>query len=195
MLLWSLKHLEKRRHKGGQVIINEPTSTQEIISSPFIKKSFEDAGCLSFFQKIEQLRFHDQMTSAFATKLRRDKVTIPRVDFTVWRKIISIATWIPNTREIWFKKRDIDLQSYKMYLKTPYKTSPKHVFPFRHLLDRYAPIMKWIMKYFTCEGRYSRLYQCNMRFLMHFIGVKQLNLPYYLYRSLTKMTEKVQNMG
>jgi len=49
------------------------------------------------------------------------------------------------------------------------------------------------MKYFTCEGRYSRLYSYHIRLLMHFTKVKMLNLPYYLYRSIDKMSYVVQN--
>jgi len=137
---------EQKRHGGGHVIKYEPTSTQEIFSSSFIRKSFEDAGCLTFCKRIEQLKFHDQLNSAFSTKLRKDKVTIAGVEFTVSRKIISTTTGIPNTGEIWFKKEDIDIQNYTMYLKAPYKTTPKHVFPFRHLQERYDPLMKFIMK-------------------------------------------------
>jgi len=43
------------------------------------------------------------------------------------------------------------------------------------------------MKYFTCEGRFSRLYK------YHVTGVKTLNLSYYLYKILAKMEEKVQH--
>ena len=43
------------------------------------------------------------------------------------------------------------------------------------------------MKYFSYEGRYSRLYSYHVRLLMHFTRVKMLNLPYYLYRSIEKM--------
>lgn len=76
---------------------------------------------------------------------------ISSIEFILSMEVISTTIGIPNIGETWLKKRDIDLQSYKMYLKPPYKTTPKHVFPFRYLLDRYAPLMRLIMKYFTCE--------------------------------------------
>ena len=55
--------------------------------------------------------------------------------------------------------------------------------------------MKMIMRCFTCEGRFSRLYQYHIRLLMHFTIVKPLNLPHYLYRSILKMIKKVQIKG
>lgn len=88
---------KQKRNKGGKVIRYEPTPTQEIISSPFIKKSFKDASCLAFCQRIEQLMFHDKLTSSFATKLRMDKVTMAGIEFTLLREVISTATGILNT--------------------------------------------------------------------------------------------------
>lgn len=95
---------EKERHRGGQVIRYEPTSTQEILSSPFIRKSFEDASCLVFYQRIEQLKFHDKLTSAFATKLRRDKVTIAGFEFVVSRKIISTTQGLQTMEKLGSRK-------------------------------------------------------------------------------------------
>lgn len=122
-------------------------------------------------------------------------MTIDGLVFTISAETIAATTRIPNTGELCFKKRDLDLENYKMYLKPPYKTAPKHISPSRDLLERYAPIMKIIMKYFTCDGRFSRLYQYHVRLLMHFTYVKVLKLPHYLYRSIVKMVEKVLRLG
>ena len=138
-------------------------------------------------QKVEELGFREKLTSTFATSLRRDKVTIAGLVFTLSAESISIATRIPNNGETWLKCRDIDLENYKMYLKPSYKADPKCIFPFKCLLEMYAPLMKMIMKYFTREGRFSRLYQYHVRLLMHFTSVEALNLPHYLYRSMVKM--------
>lgn len=173
----------------------ELTSAHDIMSSPSLKKSFQDVACLAFCQNIEELRFNDKLTSTFSTRLRRDKVTIDGVVFTLLVDTIATATGIPNTGELWFKNKYLDLENYKMYLKPPYKTARKHISPFRHLLDKYAHLMKMIMKYFTCEGRFSILYEYHVRLLMHFTGVKVLNLPYYLYRSMVKMGKKVHRLG
>lgn len=80
-----------------------------------------------------------------------------------------------------------------MFLKPQCKESPSHGFPSRKLLDKYNPLMKIIMKYLTCEGGFNRLYQYHIILLMHFTSKKPLNLPNYLFRSLVKMTKKVQS--
>ena len=75
------------------------------------------------------------------------------------KDIIAQATCIPNQGEIWVKGMELDLEHNKMFLKPQYKDSPSHIFPSKHLLDKYIPLMKTIQDYFTCEGRFSKLYQ------------------------------------
>ena len=135
------------------------------------------------------------MTSLFATNFKKDKTTIVGVDFTIFTDVIATDTCIPNHGEIRFKGMDLDIENYKVFLKPHYKNNPTHIFPFIRLLDRYAPLMKMIMKYFTCEGRFSRMYKYHIRLLMHFTSIKPLNLPRYLFISLVKMIEKVQRKG
>jgi len=45
-------------------------------------------------------------------------MTIIGFQIILSRKLISTATGILDTGEIWFKREDLDLQNYKMYLKT-----------------------------------------------------------------------------
>ena len=75
--------IDKRKHKGGHIIRYSPTRVQDIMASPFLKKSFQDAGCLAYCQKIEEFGFSDKLIRTFATSLRRDKVTIVGVVFTL----------------------------------------------------------------------------------------------------------------
>ena len=88
---------------------------------------------------------------------------------------------------------DIDLEDYKLFLKPHAREKLGYIFPFRHLLNIYDPLMRLIMKYFTCEGRFSRLYRYHIILLMHFTSTKPLDLPHFLYKSLLRITEKVQS--
>lgn len=113
------------------------------------------------------------------------------VIFTISIEIIAAATRVPNKGEIWIKNLDLGLQNYKPFIKGHYRHNIKKVFPFAQPLEKFAPLMRVIMKYFTCEGRFSIFYKYHVIFIMHFTGVKPLNLAYYLYKSLAKMEEKV----
>lgn len=53
-------------------------------------------------------------------------------------------------------------------------------------------MMKIIMKYFTCEGIFSRLHTYHIRLLMHFTRVRMLKIPYFLFRNIEKMAYIVQ---
>ena len=77
-------------------------------------------------------------------------------------------------------------------MKPAYKNECKAIFPFSPLFNSYAPLMKVIMKYFTCEGRYSRVYSYHVRLLMHFTRTHLLNIPFLLCRSIEKMASFVQ---
>jgi hypothetical protein len=52
--------------------------------------------------------------------------------------------------------------------------------------------LKIIRRYFTCEGRFDRVYPYHIRLLMHFTGKNTLNLPFFLCQSLGKMADNVQ---
>lgn len=66
------------------------------------------------------------------------------------------------------------------------------VFPFRFLKDEYVPLMRLIMRYFTCEGRFSRLFFYHIRVLMHFTRVQMMNIPFFMCRNIEKMVPLVQ---
>ena len=66
------------------------------------------------------------------------------------------------------------------------------VFPFRFLKDEYAPLMKLIIRYFSCEGHFSHLYAYHIRLLMHFTRVWLMRIPYFMYRNIERMTFLVQ---
>jgi len=53
-------------------------------------------------------------------------------------------------------------------------------------------LLKVIQICFTCEGRFNMVYAYHIRLLMHFKGLKALNLPYFLHISLGKMAGKIQ---
>ena len=48
--------------------------------------------------------------------------------------------------------------------------------------------MRLIIRYFSCEGFFSRLYAYHIRILMHFTRVKFMNIPYFMYQNIKRMT-------
>jgi hypothetical protein len=82
----------------------------------------------------------------------------------------------------------------KDFLKPEYQTDnlSKGV-PRSHLVEEFDKMLKIIQRYFTCEGRFNTLYQYHIRLLLHFTGKDEMNIPFYLLRSIGKMSDRVQS--
>ena len=132
------------------------------MASPLTVPCFKHVGCFNFCEILQQIQYHPMLTRLFITNIHDRQVTLARVTFTMSTNAIAVATRIPNAGEKWFKQGNLDHSYYEKYLKPRYKDDKKSIFPFSHLLDRYVPMMKIIMKYFTCEGRFSRLYSYHI---------------------------------
>jgi hypothetical protein len=65
--------------------------------------------------------------------------------------------------------------------------------PRSQLIEQFDKILKIIRRYFTCEGRFNTLYQYHIRLLLHFTGKVEMNIPYYLLRSIGKMSNMIQS--
>ena len=141
--------------KGGKIIIYEPATIKYLMASPLTVSCFKHVGCFEFCEKVQKSQYHPMLTRLFITNLHDRQVTLAGVTFDMSTNAISTATGIPNVGEKWFKQGNLDLSYYEPYLKPRYKDDKKTIFPFSHLLDQYVPMMKIIMKYFTCEGRFS----------------------------------------
>jgi len=64
------------------------------------------------------------------------------------------------------------------FLKPEYKNQKIGAsIPREYVLEPYEKILRVIRKYFTCEGRFDRVCQYNIRILMHFIRKIPLNIP------------------
>jgi hypothetical protein len=61
------------------------------------------------------------------------------------------------------------------------------------VIEQFDRILKIIQIYFTCEGRFKTLYHYHIILLLHFIGNIEMNVPYYLLRSIGKMSDRVKS--
>jgi len=117
-----------------------------------------------------------------------EELSFPLSDVT-----ISATTEIPLHEEQWFKSMLLDMVNYKYFLKPRHKNKEYGAIVLReYLLEPYRKLLKVIQRYFTCEGIFGRVYQYHFRLFMHFTGKSPLNLPFYLFRSISKMEDKVQ---
>ena len=135
---------------------------------------------------------HPPLTQLFCLRLQGKNVHLAGLDFFLTPRLVSRATKIPYLSEKWFKQAYLNLDHYKPFLKLEHQDACQAIFPFSHLLSSYAPLMRVIMKYFTCEGRYSWIYSYHIRLLMHFKRTQLLNLPFFLCNNIDKISSLVQ---
>lgn len=148
----------RRPHKGGKRIKEEPSSLRELQACPFSLSCFRYQSCFSFCEMVERVKSHHELARLFVTHLDNNEVHLAGVTFTLSPTVISKATSIPNVGEKWNKGQYIDREYYEPCIKAKYHNKLSRVFPFKFLENRFAPLMKIIIKYFTYEGRFSRLY-------------------------------------
>jgi hypothetical protein len=111
----------------------------------------------------------------------------------VSEETIVVSTEIPIQGEKWFKGIPLDLIFSIDFIKPKYKKQKfGATIPRECILDHFEKLLRVVQRYFTCEGIFDRVYQYHIRLLMHLTGKNPLNLPFYLYRSLGKMVDKVQ---
>jgi hypothetical protein len=60
------------------------------------------------------------------------------------------------------------------------------------MLEGFDNMLKFIQKYFTCEGRFNTVSQYHIRLLLLFTRKEIMNLPLYVFRSIGKVVDRVQ---
>jgi hypothetical protein len=69
------------------------------------------------------------------------------------------ATDIPSLGEIWFKGMPLDSIFYIDFLKPIYRSQNiGATIPREYVLEPYEGLLRVIQRYFTCEGRFDRVY-------------------------------------
>ena len=183
--------MERKEHRSGKCQRTEPEGLDIALRDEGVKKAFKDAGCWNFCKKLQG--GHAQVTKEFALNFTRLNSKIAMLEVKVSPEAISAVTEIPRGREEWFKNFKFDMNPCKEFLKEAYVNEDltKEV-PRNYVKEHYALLLTCIQKYLTCEGRYNKVYSYHFKLLLHFTGKVSIDIPFYLFRSLSKMCDKVQ---
>jgi hypothetical protein len=115
------------------------------------------------------------------------------LEFEFSEQSISLAIEILDSGQKWFKSMSLNSYFSEEFLEPKYQGDnlSKGV-PRIHMLEYFEKILRVIQRYFTCEGRFNMVYQYHITLLLHFTGKDSMNLPFDLFRSTGKMSDKVQ---
>ncbi len=133
------------------------------------------------------------MTKEFALHFTGTNTKIGILNLQISPEIIALVTKIPRGQDVWFKNFRFDMEPCKVFLKPEFaETNLTKAIPRNYVKETYANLLFNIQHYFTCEGRYHKVYSYHLKLLLHFTGMISLDLLFFLYRSITKMADKVQ---
>jgi hypothetical protein len=181
----------KKAHKGGKIVRTKPVDMRLFDTEPMAREMFQREGCLSFCQNMQ--RGHPEVEKQFALNFDGKKTRVGDLEFEVTETSISAATGIPISGENWFKAMVLCSPFVKDLFKPEYRINELSQSMSRNqLIDQFDRMLKIIQRYFTCEGRFNTLYHYHVRLLLHFTGKVKMNVPYYLLRSIGKMSDRVQ---
>jgi hypothetical protein len=177
--------------KGGTLLRKKLNDITYLEAHLEIFQMFKDGGYYRFCEKLQ--RFHQGVAEALALTFDGAKAKVGTIEVQVDEAIVAAATEMPRTGERWFKSTTTKDIEFRSYLKLEHKCiTLKKDIPRSYLEEKWQHLLKAIQVYITCEGRYSRVMFYHFKLLNHFTGRCPLNLPFYLHKSLTKMTHQVQ---
>ena len=85
------------------------------------------------------------------------------------------------------------MQDCKEFIKKEHsEIDLTNAIPRSFMKENYENLLMIIQKYFTCEGRFQMVYSYHLRLLLHFVGKRSLESPFYLYIILGKMSYNVK---
>ncbi len=130
------------------------------------------------------------MTYHFILSLSGNTVNVKGFSFRVTKDLIAEAIEVPRGEEAWFKNAVVTEIDMNRFVKSKHRDSSWSIgFPRECLTDEWNAMER---QYFTCEGRYAMVHLYHMRFLAHIAGMKPLDLPFFLYKSLKKMVTEAK---
>jgi hypothetical protein len=151
---------------------------------------FKQAGWEPFLKKFDG--YNDAITLQFALHFEGGSAKLGELEFEVMENFISKAIQLPTTGQRWTKGQPVDKKLCTQLLKPQYRKTPWSEGTSRSWLEpQWAQLLAILQRYLMCEGRYTIIFPCHARLLLHFTGTL-LNIPFFLLKSLKRMVEQVQ---
>jgi hypothetical protein len=180
--------------RSGQVVRIEPEGAELLEAYPQMAQRFRDAGWFEFLTTFQG--YDEQVSMEFALNFDGHEVEIGKMLMLVTEQTIAKACRLVVGGERWWKKEHVVTEFVNQFL-LPDKQNPnwKRGVPHSWIRPEWHTALIIIHRYITCEGRFSLVYIYHIRILMHLNGDYPLNLPYFLLKSLTKMSKRVQSLS
>ena len=175
--------------KSGKTNRAESTELKWIDQFPGCAEIFENAGWLDFFKKI--YGYNTEVSYKFSQYYNQDIIVFDTLKFKLTVELVAEAIGVRNEGEMWLKKLPFTFNAQRYLLPgiTPDWSKGVLIQNFR---DEWVEPIKFLQSYITCEGRYAFVNKYHFRFLQHLVGESRMSLPFFLFKSLQKMSSRVK---
>jgi hypothetical protein len=177
--------------RSGPALRSEVDGMWYFQEHPEVAECFKQVGIFSYCERLTT--FHQQIAEAFALSYDGRIAKIGREQFIIDEASIAEYTGLSRTGSCWFKTSLHSNVEFRSYLLPVHKSLTwKKDIPLSYLEPKWQTLLKAILVYITCEGRYNRVLYYHFKLLNHFTGREPLNIPYFFYKTLIKMEKQVQ---
>jgi hypothetical protein len=177
--------------RSGPALRSEVDGFWYFEEHPEVAECFKQVGIFSYCEKLTT--FHQQVAETFALSYDGRVAKVGKEEFIIDEASIAEYTGLSRTGSCWFKTSLHSNVEFRSYLLPVHKTLIwKKDIPLSYLEPKWQTLLKAILVYITCEGRYNRVLYYHFKLLNHFTGREPLNIPYFFHKTLTKMAKQVK---
>ena len=180
-----------KKNFGGFICRLEPNNIDWIKQLPRSAKLMQKSRWFNFCEKLQG--YHSQMTMSFIENYKDERVQLQSLTVRVNEDSIAEAIGVPTQGEKWFKHQDFKEDFSEFLIPGGEKLDWKNGVHVSKMKPGWKIPLEMIQNYITCDGRYDRILKFHLKLLMHIKGNTQVNLSFYLLKSLQKMIARVQS--
>jgi hypothetical protein len=169
------------------VVRVEPNGSQTLLLYDDAREDLKGQGWLEFLEKFQG--YNLQAAQEFALSFDGCRAKVGDIQIEITEEFLSQATGLPLSGKKWFKNSKLEEVSWSLFFTSRKIQCCDKGMPISLLKTRWHGLLAVLRQFVTCEGRFGLIFLYHIRLLMNFIGF-QLNMPFYLLRSLYKMAKR-----
>ena len=169
------------------IIYVKPNASQNLLLYDDVSEDLKSQGWLEFLKKFHG--YNLQETQNFSLTFDGCRAKVGDVQLEITEEFLSEATSLPLTRKKWFKNSKLEEVPWSLFFTSWKIQCCDKGMPISLLKTRWHGLLAVLRQFITCEGRFDLIFIYHIRLLMNFIGF-QLNMPFYLLRSLYRMAKR-----
>jgi hypothetical protein len=174
------------------VVRVEPNGSQTLLLYDDASEDLKSQGWVEFLKKFQG--YNLQAAQEFTLSFDGCRAKVGDVQLEITEEFLSEATGLPLTGKKWFKNSKLEEVPWSLFVTSRKIQCCDKGMPISLLKDRWHGLLAVLRQFVTCEGCYGLVFLYHIRLLMHFIGF-QLNMPFYLLRSLYKMAKRYKRQS